>query len=77
MSTTRAIRVGHSQIVEIPAEMAFDDDQELTVTRHGDVVTIAPKHHGLRRVVEDLLAAAPLPPTEPLTRIEIPERDRF
>ena len=77
MATTRAVRAGDSQMVEIPAEIAFEDGQELTVARHGDVVTISPKREGLRRVLEEFLAAPPLPPTEPLPRIEVPERERY
>lgn len=76
MSTTRAVRTGQSQMVAIPDEIAFEDGQELTVTRHGEVVTIVPKRDSLRRVLEDLLASPPLPPAEPLARIELPERDR-
>jgi antitoxin VapB len=77
MATTRAFRSGNSQAVRIPAEMAFENGQELTITRHGDVLTILPKSEGLRQVLEELLAAPPLPPSGPLERIELPERERY
>jgi antitoxin VapB len=76
MATTRAFKSGNSQAVRIPAEIAFDDGQELTITRHGDVITIYPKRSALKQALEELLAM-PVPPTvEPLERIQMPERDR-
>lgn len=77
MATTRAFKSGNSQAVRIPAEIAFEDGQELTIVRHGDVVTISPKRSGLKQALEELLAM-PVPPTvEPLERIQMPERDRY
>jgi antitoxin VapB len=77
MATTRAFRSGNSQAVRIPAEIAFEEGQELTITRHGDVVMIVPRGEGLRRVLESFLAVPPLPPSDPIERIELPERDRY
>lgn len=77
MATTRAFKSGNSQAVRIPAEIAFEDGQELTIARHGDVVMISPKRSGLKQALEELLAM-PVPPTvEPLERIQMPERDRY
>ena len=77
MATTRAFKSGNSQAVRIPAEMAFEDGQELTITRHGDVLTILPKREGLRQVLEELLLAPPLPPSEPIERMELPDRELY
>lgn len=77
MASTRVFRSGNSQAVRIPADMAFKDGQELTITRHGEVVTLLPKRDGLRQVLEEFLATSPLPPSEPLERIELPERERY
>jgi antitoxin VapB len=64
-------------VIVIPDEIAFKEGEELTITRLGDMVTIVPKREGLRQVLEELLAAPPLPPAEPLGRIELPQRERY
>lgn len=77
MATTRAFKSGNSQAVRIPAEIAFEDGQELTIARHGDVVTIHPKRGSLRESLEKLLAM-PVPPTiELIERTEVPDRERY
>ncbi len=77
MAKTRTFRSGNSQAVRIPAEMAFEDGKELVITRHGEVITMMPPREGLRRVIEEFLAASPLPPAEPLERIQLPDRERY
>jgi antitoxin VapB len=43
MQTTKVFTSGNGQAVRIPADMAFDDpSQEVTITRQGDVIIIAP-----------------------------------
>ena len=75
MPLTRAFKSGNSQAVRIPAELAYaDPSQELTITRLGDVITIAPATYGMREAVA-LLRAMPTPPTVELhDRIEMPAR---
>lgn len=77
MATTRAFRSGLEQVVSIPSEIAFADGQELTIERHGDVVTIAPRDDKLRRVLESFLAEPPLAPSGSIERTELPERRRL
>jgi antitoxin VapB len=74
MTTTRAFRSGNSQAVRIPAEMAFEDGAELTITRSGDVITLAPKKQNLKAMVE-ALRALPNVPVEKREPIEMPDRD--
>jgi antitoxin VapB len=69
MSSTRAFKSGNSQAVRIPAEMAYaDTNQELTITRMGDVITIYPARGSMKDMVERLRAMP-----KPLD-IEVPER---
>lgn len=77
MGKTRTFRSGNSQAVRIPADMAFEYGKELTITRHGEVITIMPPREGLRQVLQEFLALPPLPPTEPLERIQLPDRERY
>lgn len=77
MATTRAFRSGNSQAVRIPSEMAFEDGQELTITRHGEVVTILPKRENLRQVLEEFLATPPLESSERSERMQLPDRERY
>lgn len=74
MATTRAFRSGNSQAVRIPADMAYDDNAELTITRSGDVITIFPKKQDLKAMVE-ALRALPSVPIEEREPIEMPDRD--
>jgi antitoxin VapB len=76
MSQTRAFKSGNSQAVRIPAELAYaDTNQELTITRMGDVITIYPTRGSMKEMV-DRLRAMPKP-TEIEVRdpIETPDRD--
>lgn len=77
MATTRAFRSGNSQAVRIPAEIAFEDGQELTVTRNGDVVTICPadKLARMREAIE-LLRTLPRPDgIEIYEPMQLPDRE--
>ena len=77
MATTRAFKSGNSQAVRIPAEIAFEDGQELTVTRSGDVVTICPadKLARMREAIE-LLRTLPRSATvEIYEPMQLPERE--
>ncbi|HEY1933547.1 MAG TPA: hypothetical protein VGG99_16160 [Acetobacteraceae bacterium] len=76
MPTTRAFRSGNSQAVRIPAELAYADTSvDLTITRHGDVITIIPMRQDLRTAVE-MLRSMPKPScVERREPIEMPDRD--
>ncbi len=75
MPTTRVFRSGNSQAVRIPADMAYDNpSQELTITRMGDVITIAPVRARLKDAVA-MLRSMPKPPSvEARDPIEMPDR---
>ena len=75
MPKTRVFKSGNSQAVRIPADLAYDDpSQELTITRLGDVITIAPVRHGLKDAVA-MLRRMPKPPSvERREPIEMPDR---
>jgi len=76
MPSTRVFKSGNSQAVRIPAELAYDNtDQELTITRHGDVIMIAPTRPSMKKTIEALLALPSVPLVEEHDRIELPERD--
>lgn len=77
MQTTRAFKSGDGQAVVIPDEIAFEYGQDLTITRHGDMVMIQPKRDGLKAALERLLEM-PVPPTvELIERTEVPDRERY
>lgn len=77
MSTTRAVRTGHGQMVEIPDEIAFDDGQELIVTRHGDVVMLVAKKTSMAEAIAKLRAMPKPDEVEIYEPMEMPERDRL
>lgn len=75
MPRTRVFKSGNSQAVRIPAEIAYENmDMELEITRHGDVITIAPAGGSLKEAVE-MLRRMPKPATVEIPeRTEVPER---
>jgi antitoxin VapB len=76
MPITRAFKSGNSQAIRIPAELAYADmSQEFTITRVGDVITIAPAQSRWKESLE-LLRTLPKPTeVEVLERIEMPDRE--
>jgi antitoxin VapB len=76
MTTTRVFKSGNSQAVRIPADLAYDNPaQELTITRLGDVITIAPVRDRLKDMVA-ILRGMPVPPeVEVREPIELPDRE--
>jgi antitoxin VapB len=75
MPTTRIFKSGNSQAVRIPADLAYSDPaQELTITRLGDVITLAPPRRSLRDAVADLRAMPNPPDVELVERIEVRDR---
>jgi antitoxin VapB len=76
MPITRAFRSGNSQAIRIPADLAYADTSlDLTITRHGDVITIMPARPGLRQMAETLRSLPKPPSVEPREPIELPDRD--
>ena len=72
---TRPFKSGNSQAVRIPADIAFDMDTELLVTRTGDEIRIRPARQNLLRLVEEL-RGLPMPSEiEEREAIELPDRD--
>jgi len=77
MATTRAFKSGNSQAVRIPAELAYDDPGvELSITRHGDVITIFPARESLKDAVAALRAMPKPARVERRRPIEMPNRKR-
>lgn len=76
MAVTRAFRSGNSQAIRIPAELAYrDTNVDLSITRHGDVITILPKRQNLKEAVA-ILRAMPKPScVEEREPIEMPDRE--
>ncbi len=76
MALTKVFKSGNSQAVRIPADLAYaDPSQELTITRHGDVITIAPARNRMKDMVA-ILRSMPAPAeVELLERIEVPDRE--
>jgi len=82
MQTTKIFKSGDGQAVRIPAELAYDDpSQEVTITRLGDVISIAPTQPdapprlSLQEMVA-LLRSMPKPQTvELLDRTELFDRE--
>lgn len=67
--TTRVFKSGNSQAVRIPAELAYDNtDMELTITRSGDKLIIAPKRPSIEEMFAKLRALPPESKFEPIER---------
>ena len=75
MPLTRAFKSGNSQAVRIPAELAYEDmNVELTISRHGDMIMIAPARKSMKEVVAALRAMPKPPVAEAREPIEMPDR---
>lgn len=71
---TRVFKSGNSQAVRIPAELAFDsNDMEVTVTRSGDKLIIAPKRPSIEEMFAKLRALPPESKFGPIERTETRE----
>jgi antitoxin VapB len=76
MARTRAFKSGNSQAIRIPAEIAFaDTDEDLEITRTGDVVTIHPARQNLKAMVAQLRLLPKPGEIETREPIEMPDRD--
>ena len=77
MARTRVFKSGNSQAVRIPAELAYADiDQELEISRLGDVITIFPARDNLHDVVAALRRMPKPPRVEKRRAIEVLLRAR-
>ncbi|MBV8471771.1 MAG: AbrB family transcriptional regulator [Hyphomicrobiales bacterium] len=75
MALTRAFKSGNSQAVRIPAELAYDDPSiELTITRLGDVIVIAPARATMKDAIAKLRAAPKPSPPRDREPIEMADR---
>jgi antitoxin VapB len=74
IATTRAFKSGDSQAIIIPAELAYDDmSVELSITRHGDVIVVAPARPSMKDLVADLRAVPKPSSIEVREPIELPD----
>lgn len=75
MPLTRAFKSGNSQAVRIPAELAYDDTNvDLTITRLGDIIVIAPARATMRETIAKLRAMPKPSSVEIREPIEMPDR---
>jgi antitoxin VapB len=75
VTRTRVFRSGNSQAVRIPAELAYEDGAtELTISRHGDVITLYPARTGLKDAVARLRRLPKPAEVERREPIELPDR---
>ena len=75
MPLTRVFRSGNSQAVRIPAELAYADMSiELTISRHGDVITLFPKRQDLKAAIAQLRGMPKPTVVERREPIELPDR---
>jgi len=76
MPLTRAFKSGNSQAIRIPAELAYEDmSVELSITRQGDVIVIAPARPSMKDVVAELRAMPKPSSVEVYQPIELPDRE--
>ena len=74
---TRTFRIGNSEAIELPRDVAFGEDVELVIIRSGDVMTIYPAASSIQEMIARL-RRLPAPPTvETRDKEEIPERARL
>jgi antitoxin VapB len=75
MPLTRAFKSGNSQAVRIPAELAYVDTSiDLTITRMGDVIVIAPVRATMKEAIAKLRGMPKPPSIEVREAIELPAR---
>jgi antitoxin VapB len=76
MPLTRAFKSDDGQAVLIPAELAYEDmSVDLTITRTGDVIVIAPAPATMKEMIAKLRAMPKPPSVEVREPIEMPERE--
>jgi antitoxin VapB len=74
---SRTFRIGNSEAIRLPRDVAFGKDVELVIVRSGDVMTIYPVVMSMPAMIERL-RAPPAPSTvERRDEEELPERPRL
>jgi antitoxin VapB len=77
IARSRTFRIGNSEAIRLPRDVAFGKDVELVIVRSGDVMTIYPAAMSMPAMIERL-RALPAPPTiESRDEEELPERPRL
>jgi antitoxin VapB len=77
VARSRTFRIGNSEAIRLPRDVAFGKDVELVIVRSGDVMTIYPAAMSMPAMIERL-RALPAPPTvERRDEEELPERPRL
>jgi len=75
MPLTRAFKCGDDQAV-IQAEVAYEDmTVELSITRHGDIIVIAPVRPSVKEMVAQLRAMPKPSSVEVYEPTELPDRE--
>jgi len=75
MATTKVFKSGNSQAVRIPADMAFEEGTELTITRSGSTILLYPKRPSMEETIAALRALPVVPVEEDNERIDMPDRN--
>lgn len=75
MTHTRVFKSGNSHAVRLPAEITYEEGEELVVTRRGDVVTLVPARQNLKAMVAELRRLPKPAEIEKREPIEMPDRD--
>ena len=77
MPLTQIFKFGDGQAVHIPAELAYvDENIELTIIRHGDMIVIQPARPSVREMVAALRAMPKSSEVEAYEQTELPDRER-
>jgi len=71
---TRQFKAGNSQAVRLPAKLAYPPETELTLTRVGEKILVAPAEQTLDGFVDFLCRVGPQHNGQRLD-MDIPERD--
>ena len=74
MPLTRAFKCGDDPAV-IQAEVAYDMTVELSITRHGDIIVIAPVRPSVKEMVARLRAMPKPSSVEVYEPTELPDRE--
>jgi antitoxin VapB len=74
-AVSKVFRSGNSEAVRLPREVAYGENIDVVVERHGDVVTIYPKPKLSFREALDIMRTLPKPSSvQEREPIEFPER---
>ena len=77
IARSRIFRIGNSEAIRLPRDVAFGQDVELVIVRSGDVMTIYPAAVSISAMIERLRALPTPPAIERRDEEELPERPRL